>query len=150
MRFTCAGVLLAVMLVVVADASAEVRIVNVFDYDFSINQPGEPVEDAVIRVGDTVRWVFLDSGHSATSVAGNPEFWNSGYVGVGGQTFDHTFTHEGTWWYYCFPHGNDRGDGTADGMAGTITVRVPAPGVTCFGACAGLMFRRRRASGAGL
>jgi hypothetical protein len=36
--------------------------------------------------------------------------------------FEHTFSHVGRFWYYCLPHGFDLGNGTAGGMAGTITV----------------------------
>src|SRR5689334_7630460 len=82
---------------------ADLITVYVFDYDFSINLPGQPVEDAIVQPGDTVRWLFLDSGHSTTSVPNIPEMWSSGYVGVVGTIYDHTFTTPGTWWYYCFP-----------------------------------------------
>ena len=106
---------------------ADVITVWVFDYDFSVNPPGQPIMDAVVNPGDTVRWHFLDSGHSATSVPNIPEVFDSGYVGIVGTTFEHTFTHPGTWWYFCFPHGSALPNGTASGMAGTITV-VPGPG----------------------
>ncbi len=103
-------------------ARADLVVVNVFDFDFSVGEPDEPIVDVVVSVGDTVRWYFTTSGHSSTSVVGIPEVWNSGYVGIAGETYDHTFAHAGTWWYYCFPHGQDNGDGTASGMAGTVTV----------------------------
>jgi plastocyanin len=103
---------------------ADIVTIYVFNHDFSVNPPGLPVLDATINTGDTVRWLFLDSGHSATSVVGIPEVFNSGYIGVVGETFDHRFTHAGAWWYYCFPHGFDLGNGTAAGMAGIITVRA--------------------------
>ena len=37
-------------------------------------------------------------------------------------TYEHMFTHAGVFNYYCFPHGRDNGDGTAHGMAGSVTV----------------------------
>ncbi len=49
-------------------------------------------------------------------------------------TFDHAFTHVGTFWYYCQMHGFDNGDGTADGMAGTITM---IPGAALLAGMAG-------------
>ena len=59
-------------------AAAEIYVVNVFNFDFSINQRGEEIVDVTINLGDTVRWHFIDSGHSTTSVVGIPESWNSG------------------------------------------------------------------------
>lgn len=126
-----------------ASAHAEIFTVYVFNYDFSINTPGGEIVDVTINLGDTVRWNFLDSGHSTTSVGGNPEYWNSGYVGVVGTTFDHTFTNTGVFWYYCYPHGFDVGDGTALGMAGTVTV-VPTPASPMVLAGVALLARRRR------
>lgn len=121
----------------VGPARADVITVYVYDFDFSVNPPGGPVQDAVVNIGDTVRWLFLDSGHSTTSVLQSPESWDSGYVGVVGTIYEHTFTHAGEWWYYCFPHGNPLPNGTASGMAGTVTV-VPGPGVAAVLAGAGV------------
>jgi plastocyanin len=116
---------------IAASANADVRIVHVFNFEFSINPIGQPIVDAVINVGDTVRWEFEDEGHSATSVSGIPEVWDSGVLGAPA-SFEHTFTHVGTWHYYCQPHGVDLGNGTAAGMAGTITVRAG-----CYANCDG-------------
>ncbi len=77
--------------------------------------------DPTIQVGDTVQWVWDVSNHSTTSVAGQTESWNSGLKSAGA-TFTHTFTHTGTFNYYCTLHGGDNGDGTARGMSGTVTV----------------------------
>jgi hypothetical protein len=148
------GIIGGLAVFLVGSARSETTIVYVFDYDFSVNGRDEPIVDAVINVGDTVRWVFLDSGHSATSVGGNPEFWDSGYIGVVGQTYEHTFTNRGVWWYYCFPHGADNGDGTANGMVGTVTV-VPAPGALALGLIvagfgSGFGVGRRRSGRAGV
>ena len=49
--------------------------------------------------------------------AGGAVSWNSGTMNAG-NTFDHTFTHSGTFEYYCGFHGVDNGNGTAGGMSG--------------------------------
>jgi plastocyanin len=74
-----------------------------------------------IHPNDTIHWVWDSGGHSTTSVAGIAESWNSG-VHSPAFTFDHTFTHTGSFPYYCTIHGFDNGDGTAGGMSGTIIV----------------------------
>jgi plastocyanin len=102
--------------------------------------------DPTINVGDTVVWSFNDFGlgHTVISVAGSAEVFDSGSRTSG--TFQHTFTHAGTFNYYCIFHGFDNGDGTADGMAGTITVvAAPEPGVAAgVLAFAGIWCGRRR------
>ena len=125
-------------------ACADVYEVYIFDDDFSLNPAGGMIEDPVIQVGDTVRWIWEDEDHGTTTVAGIAEQWDSGMPHDIGFTFDHTFTHTGTFWYYCVMHGFDNGDGTAEGMAGTVTV-VPGPGTGVIVAgLAGLGLRRRR------
>jgi plastocyanin len=74
-----------------------------------------------IHMGDTVHWKWDTDNHSTTSVAGIAEQWDSGVLNTGA-TFDHTFTHLGTFAYFCKIHGFDNHDGTAGGMSGTITV----------------------------
>jgi plastocyanin len=78
-------------------------------------------DPVTIHVGDTVHWVWDAGPHSTTSVMGVAESWDSG-VHNAGFTFDHTFTHAGSFAYYCTIHGVDNGNGTASGMAGMITV----------------------------
>src|SRR5262249_47347165 len=51
-----------------------------------------------IQTGDTVHWVWLTDNHSSTSVSGSLESWDSGVHNTG-FTFDHTFTHAGTYIY---------------------------------------------------
>src|SRR5262249_6890085 len=79
-----------------------------------------------IAVGDTVRWVWGSGGHSVVRVTnGNasntfcspsdsgsedPPLSNSG------ATYEHTFTQEGTFPYYCSVH-------FSLGMTGTIKVQ---------------------------
>jgi plastocyanin len=96
--------------------------VHIFNFDFSENPQGQPIVDPTIHVGDTVHWVWDQGFHSTTSVAGIAETWNSGNQTGPGPTFDHTFTHVGTFAYFCDIHGQDNGNGTAGGMSGTITV----------------------------
>jgi plastocyanin len=74
-----------------------------------------------IHQGDTVHWVWDTDDHSTTSVAGIAEQWNSGIQNKGA-TFDHTFNSVGTFAYFCKVHGFDKGNGTAGGMSGTVTV----------------------------
>ena len=107
--------------------------VYVYNLEFSINPPGEPIVDAVITVGDTVRWVHVQGNHTTTSVAGSIEVWNSP-ISASNPQFSHTFTNVGTFWYYCIPHGVDLGDGTATGMSGTVTVLPAVTGACCLGA----------------
>ena len=102
-----------------------------YSFDFSIYPSGGPVVDAVITVGDTVRWVRQEGNHTTTSVAGSIEQWDAPLNSTT-PTFDHQFTHLGTFWFYCKPHGFDNGDGTAGGMSGTITVMPAGTGSCCL------------------
>ncbi len=119
----CLSVLTALPLL---GATTDVFVVD-FDFTESI---GGPHFNPVIDLGDTIEWSWDPANiapHSTTSVAGIDESWNS-ELHSPPFTFDHTFTHAGTFAYYCLLHGHDNGNGTAGGMSGTITVRVPEPG----------------------
>ena len=83
-------------------------------------------DPVTIHVGDTVDWVWDSNNLSTTSVAGSVEQWDSGVLNTGA-TFEHTFTHVGTFAYYSTTQGRDNGNGTAGGMSGTITVLPVAP-----------------------
>lgn len=121
------GLLSAGMLLLASGAAAaDTVVVYVYSNDFSLNPRGEPVVDAVIRVGDTIRWLWDGGFHDTLSVEGSAETWASPATAELGFTFDHTFTHVGEFSYYCSIHGYDNFDGTAGGMAGTITVRCSA------------------------
>lgn len=123
-------------------ATADTIPVYVFDFDFSSSLPTEPITDPTINVGDTIRWIWLEDHHTSTACLHQAEFWRSDLFDTG-DTFEHTFTIPGVYWYYCEPHGFDKGDGTAAGMAGTITV-VPAPGTLMLAAALVPCVARRR------
>lgn len=125
---------------------ADVVDVYVYDFDYSTSPELEPVVDAIINVGDTVRWTWVKGNHSVTSATGQLEFFDSGVIFTLQAAYEHTFTNQGTFWYYCQVNGFDNGDGTASGMSGTITVRsVPAPaGAAVAIGAMGLVARRRR------
>jgi spore coat protein A len=114
-----------------ATGHATVDTLYTYSFDFSVYAPPGPVVDAVITVGDTVRWVRLEGNHTTTSVAGSVEQWDAPLNGTT-PTFDHQFTHVGTFWFYCKPHGTDNGDGTASGMSGTVTVLPSGDGACCL------------------
>src|SRR5262245_50964740 len=83
------------------EARALLAAVTVHVVNFAFN-PTNPT----IHVNDTIHWVFDTSNHSTTSVKGIAESWDSGILNAGA-TFDHTFTHAGTFAYYCTVHGSD-------------------------------------------
>jgi plastocyanin len=126
-------------------ARAETVEVRVFDFEFSAAPVGEPILDPTINVGDTIRWVWEEGLHNVISVVGIAESWASPLSSQVGFTFEHTFSQEGVFPYYCKVHGFDNGDGTAGGMAGIITV-VPEPTVGLLaGAVAAIgLIRRKR------
>jgi plastocyanin len=99
-----------------------------------------------ITAGDTVEWDFLSGNHNAKSVIGAIDSFESPFFTSG--SYSRQFNIPGTISYYCVPHGFDNFDGTAGGMAGTITVLpAPEPGTFTLGllAPAAMILRRRRA-----
>ena len=110
--------------------------VYVYNTEFSINPPGGPIANAVITQGDSIRWVWIQGGHTTTAVAGSPEQWNQP-INSSNPEFIRQFNNTGVFWYYCIPHGSDDGDGTASGMSGTITVLAAGSGACCLpdGSC---------------
>lgn len=116
--------------------------VYIYDFDFSINPPGGPVEPAVINAGDIVVWIPLAEFHNTMACEGQDEYWESEILQLT-ETFEYQFTIPGVYWYYCHPHGWDNGDGTAGGMASTITV-LPSPGALPLIPAALMALRRRR------
>jgi plastocyanin len=98
-------------LAIAAPAAAAEWTVDVIDYEF---QPREQQ----IAVGDTVTWSFITAGHTATSVRGQAERWDSGSVAAGGN-YPHTFTRPGKYQYICTPH-------ESFDMKGVVTVGTDA------------------------
>ncbi|HLJ73887.1 MAG TPA: plastocyanin/azurin family copper-binding protein [Thermoanaerobaculia bacterium] len=73
-----------------------------------------------INVGDSVQWNWVGAAHSSTSSASSTlEVWDSGVQTTG--SFSHTFTHSGTFGYFCTLHGI--------AMSGSVQVSAPAPAV---------------------
>ena len=105
--------------------------VYVYNTEFSINPPGQPIVQAVITQGDSIRWIWVQGGHTTTAVAGSSEQWNQP-INSSSPQFTRQFNSTGVFWYYCIPHGSDDGDGTASGMAGTITVLAAGSGACCL------------------
>lgn len=117
-------------------ANAAVINVYVYNTEFSINPPGGPIVQAVITQGDSIRWVWVQGGHTTTAVTGSPEQWDQP-INSSNPQFTRQFNSTGVFWYYCIPHGSDDGDGTASGMSGTITVLAAGSGACCLpdGSC---------------
>jgi plastocyanin len=85
-----------------------------------------------IMPGQTVRWILDMDVHSAAAYHPKngmhslriPEHaipWDSGLMTSKGAHFDHTFTVEGAYDYFCLPH-------EGDGMVGRIIVGKPGSG----------------------
>ncbi len=144
MRLLAPSTVLLILAALASPALAQPRLVTVyaFDFDFSINRPGEgPIQQAVINPGDRVQWVMLHDFHNTVACVGQAEFWESPIMQMG-EVFSWDFTTPGVYTYYCSPHGSDNGDGTATGMQGTITV-LPSPGTAPLLALGLLAVRRR-------
>ena len=80
---------------------------DVVDYEF---RP----ETRAIAVGDSVTWTFSAADHTATSLDGQPESWDS-RLRPAGDTFQHVFTKPGRYQFVCLPH-------EGFGMRGVIKV----------------------------
>jgi plastocyanin/type II secretory pathway pseudopilin PulG len=119
---------LAALTIDPATAAAQQTVtIDVYDFDFGNATLGTHI-DPTIHVGDTVHWVWApnSSRHSTTSVSGQLESWDSG-LNFPPFSFDHTFTHAGTFSYYCSLHGGEV-NGQAVGMSAMVIVQpVPEP-----------------------
>ncbi|MEP6793367.1 MAG: DNRLRE domain-containing protein, partial [Saprospiraceae bacterium] len=113
--------------------TVKATVINIYVYntEFSINMPGGQVVQAVITQGDSIRWLWVQGGHTTTAVVGSPEQWNQP-INSNNTTYTRQFNNVGVFWYYCIPHGSDNGDGTASGMSGTITVLAVGSGACCL------------------
>jgi spore coat protein A len=105
--------------------------VYVYNNEFSINLPGNPIVPATIVEGDTIRWVWVQGGHTTTAVIGSPEQWDMP-INSSNTSYVRQFNSQGVFTYYCIPHGNDNGDGTASGMSSAITVLAAGNGACCL------------------
>jgi plastocyanin len=111
-----------VVLMAVAPASAAESTIGTFDFSFK-------PRSLKIALGDTVRWDFLDGGHTSSSrpddpgLKDQPGTWDSGLKGAG-QSFQRTFDKPGLYQYQCNPHPGFM-TGTIqvgeDAVAGTLT-----------------------------
>jgi plastocyanin len=72
---------------------------EVVDFEF------KPAERR-IALGDTVTWNFAVAGHTATSVRGQPDSWNSapGGTNAAGTSYTKQFDVPGRYQYVCTPH----------------------------------------------
>lgn len=96
--------------------------IGVADFDFT------PATQT-IAVGDTVTWTFNATGHSTTSLPGQPDKWDSTVENLGA-TFQKTFTKPGRYQYVCTPHESFMrgtlvvGKDTVKKTAGKVTAKV--------------------------
>jgi plastocyanin len=70
--------------------------------DFEFRPP-----ERKIALGDSVTWNFTASGHTSTSVRGQPDSWNSapgGGTNSAGSSYTKTFNVPGRYQYVCTPH----------------------------------------------
>ena len=74
-------------------------IINVQNFSFS------PASLPLVHVGDTVRWVWINGSHTATSttIPASAPIWNSP-ITVSNQSFQYVPTIVGTYNYKCTPH----------------------------------------------
>jgi plastocyanin len=123
-----AGVALGVSLVAAAvggmmpAAAATTRDVTIVNGSLSPSSYAPNPVGAI--VGDTVRWTNNGpSPHTATSVTGDSQSFDSGSLAVTG-TFSQVFTVPGVHHYYCSIHNPSQ---SPTGMYGTVTVQGTLP-----------------------
>src|SRR5262249_30040029 len=80
--------------------------------------------NVTIHERDSIERDFVGGTHNAKSVVGSIDQFYSAVIPAG--SYPTQFLSPGTINYYCVPHGFDNFDGTAGGMAGSITV-LPLP-----------------------
>jgi PKD repeat protein len=109
--------------------ASSTRIVNVAQFGTAFTDTVSGGSGTTIHVGDTVKWVFVDSTmhHSTTSgtcVAGGlydpgscsaDGVWDSGLLIAPAADYSYTFTTTGTFKYYCMTHNGQ--------MTGTVVVQ---------------------------
>jgi plastocyanin len=125
-----------------ATVPAHAVVVTLHVYNFDFGTAAHVNSDPTIQLGDTVRWVWDTGFHTTTAAAGQAESWSSGFLSAPA-TFDHIFTHAGTFNYYCEIHGFDAGNGRVGGMSGSVRV-VPEPATLAALGIGFIALRRRR------
>jgi plastocyanin len=131
LRRTLAFPVLAVLALALSPGASQAGIVtiNIVSNDFVDPTTGVHV-DPTINLGDTIRWNLASGVHDTQNQPGSVETWNSGLLLAPGTTFDHMFTHVGTFGYFCSVHSFPDASGQFVGMTATVTVvAVPEPGV---------------------
>jgi hypothetical protein len=73
-----------------------------------------------------VFWTVETNTHTTTAAADQTESWDSGDISSP-QTFSHTFTHAGTFNYYCMIHGHNPSGNLVTGMSGNVVVNGITP-----------------------
>jgi plastocyanin len=94
------AVALAASLALASPAAAFDFPTQVVDFEF------RPAERR-IALGDSVTWNFQSSGHTSTSVRGQPDSWNSapgGATSPAGSSYTKVFNVPGRYQYVCTPH----------------------------------------------
>jgi plastocyanin len=98
------------------NGQATIWTVNVQNFSF------EPDNLPNVKIGDTVRWIWVNGNHTTTSttIPGGAAAWDH-VINSGNQQFDYIPTVAGTYNYKCTPH-------ASSGMIATFTVS-PAVGI---------------------
>ena len=108
----------ALLVLLAVPAYAATNTIEIFNFDFGNASTTNHI-DPTIAPGDTVQWVWISGFHSVTSAVGQSEVWGSGTHGAP-FTNSHTFTHLGTFNYFCSVHGSDAGCGNVAAMSGRV------------------------------
>lgn len=116
--FKTLGLIVTVLLISLK-SFATIHIVQVMDFQFS-------PASLNVNVGDTIRWQWVNGGHTTTSTSVPPgaATWDSP-INSGNQIFSYVVTVPGNYIYWCTPHA----PGMAGSFSATTTVGInPKPG----------------------
>ena len=105
--FTAVALLLCSILFI--NSQATIWTVDVQNFSFSPNSLPD------VKIGDTVRWIWVSGNHTTTSttIPGGAATWDQP-LNIEIQQFEYIPTVTGTYNYWCTPH--------SPGMAGSFTV----------------------------
>jgi plastocyanin len=103
---------LAAASIMAASASATIHTVNVSDFSFT------PSSILTARVGDTIRWVWVNGSHTTTSgtIPAGATPWDSPITSTS-TSFSYKITAAGAYTYVCTPH-------ASMGMTGSFTAQA--------------------------